>query len=199
MVARLLTDRGLGNELDLLQRQGAVWESILERLATDGSLIEPITAGATSSARTAIVGVATSDAVLTIVPATRIEPSGDEERYQLDGVDAAEFVELHVPYLQLAPEPRVRVEVLNGNGRIGTTQPVASILVRAGFRVVLTDNADRADYETSLLIAQGTVFQKAAVDARELLGLGDVSVEIHQPSGVVDLTIIVGEDLPAGG
>ena len=108
-------------------------------------------------------------------------------------------METHLAFLQLAPESRVRVEVLNGNGLIDTTQPVAALLVEAGFRVVLTDNADRSDYETTLLIAQTLTNQNAAVEARDLLGIGDVSVEVRQPSGVVDLTIIVGQDLPATG
>ena len=94
-----------------------------------------------TSARIAMVGVSKGDAVITIIPSTRLEPSGTEERYQLDGGDAASFTALHLPFLQLADEPRVRVEVLNGNGPIGTTQPVAALLVSAGFRIVVTDNA----------------------------------------------------------
>ena len=199
MVARLLSDKGLGDELDLLQRQGAVWEALLAAVAEDQGLLEMLLASSGTAARTALLGVATGDALLTIVPATRIEPSGDEERYQLDGDDAAAFTTLHLPFLQLAEEPRIRVEVLNGNGLIGTTRPVAALLVDAGFRIVVTDNADRSDYPMTLVIAQGRAFQEAALSARETIGLGEVSVEIRQPSGVVDLTIIVGEDLPAGG
>ncbi len=48
---------------------------------------------------------------------------------------------------------RPRVEVLNGNGRIGATRVVAEAVVRRGFRVVRTDNADRFDYATTLVIA----------------------------------------------
>ena len=198
-LARLLTDKGLGDDLDLLQRQGAVWRALLAESAVNDRFVDELMADSGRLARDAFVGLATGDAVFTIVPATRIEPSGNEERYQLDGVDAASFVETHLAFLQLAPEPRVRVEVLNGNGLIGTTQPVAALLVEAGFRVVLTDNADRSDYETTLLIAQTLTNQNAAVAARDLLGIGDVSVEVRQPSGVVDLTIIVGQDLPATG
>ena len=198
-IARLLTDQGLGTELDLLQRQGAVWEALLGQLASDDVTVERLVGGQGSAARASLVGTATGEPVLTVVPATRIEPTGDEERYQLDGVDAAQFVSQHLQYLQLAPEPRIRIEVLNGNGLIGTTRPVAALLVRAGFRVVVTDNADRSDFESTLVIAQGRDFQQAALDAREILGIGEVSVEILQPSGVVDLTIIVGQDLPAGG
>ena len=198
-IARLLVDKGLGDDLDLLQRQGAVWSGLLDRGGVDEAFIDRLVAGAGAAARSALVGVSTGDPVLTIVPATRIEPSGRVERYQLDGRDAAAFAAAHISYLQLAQEPRVRVEVLNGNGTIGTTRPVAALLVDAGFRIVVTDNADRSDYPTTLIIAQGRNFQQAALSVREVIGLGDVSMEIRQPSGVVDVTIIVGQDLPAGG
>lgn len=198
-IARLMTDAGLGTELDLLQRQGAAWAALLALAADDEVFAEALGGGAPGAVRDAIAAVATGDPIVTIVPATRIEPSGNEERYQLDGADVGPFVDQHMSFLQLEDEPRVRVEVLNGNGRIGTTQPVAAQLARAGFRVVLTDNADSSDHTTTLIIAQGTEYQQAALDLRALIGLGDVSVEIHQPSGVVDVTIIVGADLPAGG
>ncbi len=64
--------------------------------------------------------------------------------------------------------------------------------------MVITDNADRDDYEVTRIIAQGRENQEAAVAIRELIGRGDVSIEVRQPSGVVDVTIVVGEDLPAG-
>lgn len=197
-IARFLVDLGIGDELDLMQRQGAVWAGLLAAVRADETWVTALAGADDSAARSALVGVATGSPVLTIVPATRIEPSGSEERYQLDGEDAASFTLANLRYLQLADEPRTRVEVLNGNGRIGTTQPVAALLVDEGFRVVVTDNADRDDYATTRIIAQGESFQAAAVEAREVLGIGDVSVEIRQPSGVVDLTIIVGQDLPAG-
>jgi len=199
MVARLLTVTWVNDELDLLQRQGAVWEALLQAVAIDESVADAFLASSGTAARIAMAGVATGDAVITIIPSTRIESSGTEERYQLDGDDAASFTALHLLFLQLADEPRVRVEVLNGNGLIGTTQPVAALLVSAGFRIVVTDNADRADYPLTLVIAQGRRFQEAALIAREILGVGEVSVEVRQPSGVVDPTIIVGKDLPADG
>ncbi len=200
-LARFMIERGTASELDHLQRQGAVWRALLAAVAEDGDLADRLVgaADAVGEARTALVGVATGDPVVTLINAERIEPTGGgEERYQLDGGAAAEFVAEHVPYLRLAEEPRVRIEVLNGNGRIGTTRPVAGRLIDAGYRVVITDNADRDDYQVTRIIAQGRENQEAAVAIRELIGRGDVSIEVRQPSGVVDVTIVVGEDLPAG-
>jgi hypothetical protein len=198
--ARFMVERGTSDELDHLQRQGGVWRAILAAAAEDGGMVDRLTAAASTpeAAHAALAGAATGEAVVTLVNATRIEPTGGEERYQLDGAEAAAFVETNVPYLQLAEEPRVRIEVLNGNGRIGTTRPVAARLVEEGFRVVITDNADRSDYLVTRIIAHGRPNQEAAVAVHDILGRGEVSIESRQPSGVVDVTIIVGEDLPAG-
>lgn len=199
--ARFMVEAGTSDQLDLLQRQGGVWRAILAAVAGDGDLADRLAAGADRPdvARTALVGVATGEPIVTLINADRIDPTGGgEERYQLDGADAAAFVATHVPYLQIAAEPRVRVEVLNGNGLIGTTGPVAAELVDEGFWVVITDNADRDDYETTRIIAHGREHQEAALAVHDVIGRGDVSIEVRQPSGVVDVTIIVGQDLPAG-
>ena len=81
-LARLLTDKGLGDDLDLLQRQGAVWRALLAESAVNDRFVDELMADSGRLARDAFVGLATGDAVFTIVPATRIEPSGNEERYQ---------------------------------------------------------------------------------------------------------------------
>jgi hypothetical protein len=199
--ARFMVEAGTSDQLDHLQRQGGVWRALLALVAEDASVADRLIAAADRPdvARTALVGVATGEPIVTLVNADRIDPTGGgEERYQLDGADAALFVEANVPYLQIAPEPRFRVEVLNGNGLIGTTGPVAAELVDEGFWVVITDNADRDDYETTRIIAHGREHQNAALAVHDVIGRGDVSIEVRQPSGVVDVTIIVGQDLPAG-
>ncbi len=117
-VAQFMVERGTASELEHLQRQGAVWRALLAAVAQDGALADRMVAAADAvgSARTALVGVATGDPVVTLINAERIEPTGGgEERYQLDGGAAAAFVSGNVPYLQLATESRVRIEVLNGN------------------------------------------------------------------------------------
>ncbi len=116
------------------------------------------------------------------------------EQFGFDGASTATVVERAFPYLSIAAEPRVVVEVLNGNGGVGVTQPVARRLVEAGYYVIRTDNADREDYGTTQIIAQGREYQQDALAAQELLGRGEVLLELRQPSGIFDLTIIVGND-----
>ncbi|MGH8874177.1 MAG: LytR C-terminal domain-containing protein [Acidimicrobiia bacterium] len=202
MVGRLLASQGTGDQLAWLERQGAVWEALLNRVATDPGLVAGLTAadwGDPTDARAALTGAGEDpDLVLTALQVSRVAVAGPDpaEYYTLASRAVSDFVAVQVPFLRLGEEQRTRVEILNGNGRIGTTQPVAELLIGRGFRVIRTDNADRSDYETTQVIAQGLKHQQAAIDIRRLLATGEVLAEQRQPSTVVDVTIILGEDAP---
>lgn len=201
MIATLITTQGEGDQLAWLDRQGSVWKEAIGR-AGDPAVARDIAAraiGDPAGALRALTSAAEDpELVVTAVPAARIERTGgDTELYSLSGEVASAFVDERFAYLRLRSEPRPRVEVLNGNGRIGTTGPIARVLVEAGYRIVRTDNADRDDYAVTQVIAQGREHQVDAIDVRDILGRGEVLLEVRQPSGVVDLTVIVGRDIPA--
>jgi hypothetical protein len=201
-IIQLFSLQGVGTQLEWLDRQGSVWKALFDRMNSSAQLVEGVLArvvGDPALAKDALAGVATAeDPQLTAVPAERIErPGGDSELYQMSGEDATAFAAERYAYLRFTTGERPRVEILNGNGRIGTTRPVAAALIRHGFRVVRTDNADSADYAETQIIAQGRDHQQAALDARSVLGRGEVLIEVRHPSGVVDVTIIVGQDIPA--
>jgi hypothetical protein len=201
-VARLFTDQGSGTQLEWLDRQGSVWRAMLGRMQSSPAVLDQVVGlavGDPSLARDALLGAAeASDLQLTAVPVERIERAGgNSELYQISGDTAASFAADRFSYLLFTTGVRPRVEVLNGNGRIGTTRPVAAALIDHGFRVVRTDNADSSTYEETRIIAQGRDNQQAAIEAHDVLGRGEVVIEVLQPSGVVDLTIIVGQDIPA--
>jgi hypothetical protein len=86
----------------------------------------------------------------------------------------------------------VRVIVYNGVGTPGVAGAAARQLIRAGFRVVDSKNADRFDYKTTrILLYHGT---KADADrVRDTLGVGEVAVE-SQAQDVADIILIVGAD-----
>jgi hypothetical protein len=89
--------------------------------------------------------------------------------------------------------PPVPVIVQNGVGAPGLGQDVAAVLLPLGFRVVLSQNADLFGYERTRVVANGG---GAIMDARRIkqaLGVGQVRVS-QVPSGIGDITIIVGED-----
>jgi hypothetical protein len=87
----------------------------------------------------------------------------------------------------------VPVIVQNGVGAPGLGQEVAEALLPLGFRVVLSQNADVFGYERTRVIANGNAAVPDARRIRDALGVGRVGVS-QVPSGIGDITIIVGED-----
>lgn len=87
----------------------------------------------------------------------------------------------------------IRAEVRNGNGRPGVGEAVGVHLIPAGFRIVLSENADTFDHQTTQIIAAGTENAGAADQAQSALGVGKVIVS-QVPSGLADVTVIVGAD-----
>jgi LytR cell envelope-related transcriptional attenuator len=87
----------------------------------------------------------------------------------------------------------VPVIVQNGAGAPGLGQEVAAVLLPLGFRVVLSQNADLFGYERTRVVANGSGAIADARRIREALGVGRVGVS-QVPSGIGDITIIVGED-----
>ncbi len=200
LAGRLLVEPGLDDQLDWLVRQGAVWDGIAALVASDGAVLSRLVAGVEGEANLseqALGNAAQNERLLvTAIPVQRISV-GEGEAYAFDADSPADVVNGAFPYLALAPEPRVKVEVLSGNDVIGSTRPVAARLIREGYRVLLTDNAASRVDETEI-VAQSREFQEAAVAVQRLFGTGSVFLNVEQPSGVVDLTIIVGSDLSGG-
>jgi hypothetical protein len=89
---------------------------------------------------------------------------------------------------------RLRVSVWNGSGTPGVGRLVAERLIPAGFRIVLSENADAFGHRETVITAVGREHRAAAERARELLGVGRVEVQ-RVSSGFSDLGIVVGEDL----
>ena len=201
VVEVLLTTAGAGDPFEWLQRQGAAWRGILGAVAAEPAVADRLTASMLSGGpRVAdlVLALATGgDLFLGSLPVEQVATAGGEG-LALSAGAGSEFVPARLGHLLLRAGERPRVEVLNGNGRIGATRVVAETVVRRGFRVVRTDNADRFDYASTLVIAQG---QDAAAAAREIagaVGAGTVYLEEAAPSLVVDVSIIVGLDIPSG-
>lgn len=198
MMVRLLTEKGTDNDLELMFRQGEVWEAVFAAVAASNTLADAFIGDATDSGRKAITGAAQDpEIVIGAFPVVKVNAlASGEERYSLDVADAGAFIESAMPYLIVGERPRLVVEILNGNGGVGVTQPIARTFVLQGYRVLRTDNAGTDDYPTTQVIAQGREKRDAALRAQSILGYGEVVLEVRQPSGVVDLTIIVGQDSP---
>ncbi|MBN1193436.1 MAG: LytR C-terminal domain-containing protein [Coriobacteriia bacterium] len=91
-----------------------------------------------------------------------------------------------------AEDAAVRVIIYNGVGTPGIAGMAAQQLIAAGMRVVDTKNADRFDYDTTMIAVQnGDMAQGEQVKAA--IGVGEV---IDQPSeqDVADMIVIIGKD-----
>ncbi len=86
-----------------------------------------------------------------------------------------------------------RVAIYNGVGTPGVAGKAAQQLIRRGFRVVDSKNADNFDYKTTrVLLYHGTRADATAV--REALGgVGEIIVE-SAPQNVADIIVVIGAD-----
>ena len=91
-----------------------------------------------------------------------------------------------------------RVIVFNGAGSPGIAGKAAQQLIRKGFRVVDSKNADNFDYKrTQILLYHGS--KADAVRIHDVLGVGDIR-EVDAPQGITDIIVVIGHDYvpPAG-
>jgi hypothetical protein len=110
--------------------------------------------------------------------------------------DQVGITKLLASALGIEAAPTARVAVLNGNGRPGVGESVASVMIPAGYRVVSSQNAETFGQKTTRIVAQGEPVRAAAERLRALLGVGHVIV-VDQRSGFADITLVVGEDYKA--
>lgn len=91
-----------------------------------------------------------------------------------------------------ADDSSVRVIIYNGAGTPGVAGEAAQQMIAAGMRVVDTKNADRFDYDTTMIVVQdGNLEQGEQV--REALGTGEV-VDKPSEQDVADVIVIIGRD-----
>lgn len=192
-VEELLTLQFESSPVSWLERQAAVWRSLLDALALDSTLPAQILGDSRSAA--VLARVAAEDPAVSFVPVEPVAVAGGDDGFQLVQVDVAAFVADRLAHLALATEERPRVEVLNGNGEILATRAVVEAIVAAGFHVIKTDNAENFEFEETVVISQGRANLDAAEAAAGILGVRMVQLEVTAPSGVVDLSIIVGQDI----
>ena len=194
-IETLLFTRGESDLLTWTQRQSSAWAAILGEIRLRPGAAESL-AGQGIKAE-ALIALAQQPRVV-LVPAMPVATGSAGEGFTISGVDAEAFVISRIPSLKLFDAPRPRVELLNGNGRIQATRSVAEALIRSGFRIVRTDNADSFDFEKTIVVAQGRSRQRAAEEVARILAVSEVLLELDTPSGVVDISIIVGQDIDSG-
>ena len=194
------------DDIDLGSRHIAFWDALFDTFSADPDALggvfrgaEDVLADSDASAEehaeffTALAALAPEDRAIRALTVTPLEVPGNR-LYASDAAEIASFVQ-EVVGTDAGNEDETRVQILNGNGIPGIGEEVATRLVGEGFRVILSGNAKRLDYEKTLIITYdpSPEGQALARRARELLGVGEVQVST-QDQGIVDLTIVVGKD-----
>lgn len=194
------------DDIDLGSRHIAFWDALLDTFSADPDSLAAAVRGAKdvladsdapaeSHAEffAALAALPVEDRVVRALSVTPLEVPGNR-LYASDTAEIASFVE-EVVGSGATDENETRVQILNGNGVPGIGQAVATKLVGEGFRVILSGNAKRLDYEKTLIVTYDAspAGQELARRAQALLGVGEVQVST-QDQGIVDLTIVVGKD-----
>jgi hypothetical protein len=163
---------------------GARWASVLSAFLAAKPTLSPTDLADTDDPQTAAQVLGAGGAHVEMAPTQVVggsllipaQPSFDDLMSQIFGT----------------PVP-LRVDVLNGNGEPGVGEAVGAQLIPAGFRVVLSENADTFDHQTTDIVADGTENEQAAQTAKDALGVGKVIVS-SIASGLADVTVTVGSD-----
>ena len=161
------------------------WRLALESLLREGSTFAPDDFTESDDAPGAVSLLAMARDTDVIVPQTQVVAGTVlvPQQPEFDTMVQALF----------GTTPPVRALVQNGNGVPGIGEAVARRLLPEGFRVVLSQNAETFDHQTTEIAAVEADHQVDAERAREALGVGTVSVS-QVPSNLADITIVVGKD-----
>jgi LytR cell envelope-related transcriptional attenuator/cell envelope-related transcriptional attenuator-like protein len=176
------------DELDRTSRWEEVLTGILSARPNPRGWNGPL--GLTDSARLVrSVLSAARDAAVLEIPTAPSEGGG----LLADPDDVADFLKGH---LGPAGPPLLRVIVLTANGRKGDVIVIATRLAALGYRVVASQEA-RSRLAQTQIVASDDSFLAKASQVQAILGVGSVYVA-PDPSGVADITIVVGKDFKAG-
>jgi hypothetical protein len=169
----------------------AAWETVVGGLLASGAAWEPsdyVDVDAVEKV-SAILG-AGGRPVVEQLP-TRVSAGGQEEP------DDARIGPMLTTTLGAPSHPVVSVTVLNGSGAPGVGEAVARRIVPEGYRVVVSENASTFDNEETLIVVATESERQVAEHVRDLLGVGQVVVS-GPPSGISEVTIVVGKDFGTG-
>ncbi len=117
---------------------------------------------------------------------------GSQTYYEPQRAEVADLLKAWWGVDPAAAADVTRIILYNGAGKPGIAGLAAEQLIKGGFRVVDTKNADRFNYKTTLVVVErGSVVR--GQDAARVLGTGQV---VKRPSDqdVTDIVIIIGRD-----
>ena len=189
---RLLVAPGGRGEMEHLVTVQAIIEGWLAALRDSGVAAASV---AVDPAARSLVVASGADVRYDTLPVTSIATGGDE-RFTLRRAEARGLLERAMPWALLGGEPRPRIEILNGTGAVGVTQSVAAAIVPDGVEVTLTGNLPGFGAAETQVVYYRDEHRATAEMLAGSLGVGHVA-RAARPVDVIDVTIIVGADMPA--
>ncbi|MBE0475544.1 MAG: LytR C-terminal domain-containing protein [Coriobacteriia bacterium] len=173
----------------------SVYEQVLQKQSVAGLLDASIRTDLTPEEADRFRRIAdvtpTEDVLIVPLPVKPIT-LGDETYFEPRRAEVAELIESWWGVKLTGDDGPARVIVYNGSGVPGIAGHAARQLIRGGYRVVDTKNADRFGYAETLIIVQhpGEVDPEGV---RKTLGVGKV---VSQPSDqrIADVIVIIGKD-----
>ncbi|HEX2241397.1 MAG TPA: LCP family protein [Actinomycetota bacterium] len=211
-LVRLLYTVGIdGDDVELGLRHIAFWDALLNTFEGEPDALATAVADAAPALRESdtsaeqhgqllrtLAGSDRQARTVTTLPVSQALPRtlvpGGGELYEADAEEVETFLTQTLGDIAIR-ESEIRVQILNGNGRPGIGQEVAKRLVGEGFRVLLSGNAKRLNYQRTLIVTYDSSPSglELADQVKDMLGVGEVQVS-RQEQGIVDLTIVVGRD-----
>lgn len=117
---------------------------------------------------------------------------GNETYFEPQRAEVADLLETWWGVTIGDTEQVTRVIVYNGAGTPGIAGVAAQELIRGGFRVVDTKNADNFEYATTQIVVQNGD-ESTAAGITDILGVGEITVQPADQQ-VADVIIIIGAD-----
>ena len=189
-VARFLSAKGRGNDLERLARHQAFWDAWLAALKSQPAAA-PTRPAALAQAFTALLDGAVRTRV---VPVESFGTSPEDgELYKVRAAELSRMVTSSFPgAAKQGANARPRVQILNGTGAVGLADAVRNRL-GALFDVRLTGNAAAFNHDKTEIVFYAREKQAMAEKVRKALGVGSL-VFSRRPLDVVDVTLVVGKD-----
>lgn len=135
--------------------------------------------------------VARKDVALAPLPVKAVKV-GEETYYEPERAEVADLLKSWWGVTMTQTSRVVRVIIYNGSGEPGVAGAAARALIKEGFRVVSTSNADKFNYkETHIVIEHGS-----PTDAQRVADVLRVGKIRQQPSDqeIADIIVIIGKD-----
>ena len=195
-----------GDDQELGSRHLAFWDALFagfgdepEDLARIFEASDPAVAKSNATVETnaaflaALARIPQEDRTITLLPVSQVSV-GDSELYEVDEEETEALIAETVGR-ESSTDGLASVQILNGNGVPGIGEEVAQDLVGNGFKIEVSSNAQSFDHRRTLIIVYDNEPESLALaeQAKELLGVGKVQVQVQQQD-IVDLTIVVGKD-----